>query len=156
MANVVAKSTAPLDRKTARKYNLIINKSIRKVEYNMNQELIQFPYVDDDGLVFQLRAYKDDDGEVWLVAKDVCDVLGLTNARRAIMSLDDDEKMTVTISYSQNDDGISTSGAASANGRGGARFLNVINESGLYALVFRSRKPFAKKFRKWVTSAVLP
>jgi len=40
--------------------------------------------------------------------------------------------------------------------RGGARSFNLISESGLYALVFKSRKPEAKSFRKWVTSEVLP
>ena len=41
-------------------------------------------------------------------------------------------------------------------GRGGAQKFNIINESGLYALILRSRKPEAKRFRKWVTSEVLP
>jgi prophage antirepressor-like protein len=40
--------------------------------------------------------------------------------------------------------------------RGGAQSINIVSESGVYALVFRSRKPEAKAFRKWVTSVVLP
>ncbi len=75
----------------------------------------------------------------WWVAKDVCDVLGLTNAREAIKALDDDEKSTVRIS----------------DGAGGPE-RNAINESGMYALIMRSNKPEAKRFRKWVTSEVLP
>lgn len=75
----------------------------------------------------------------WWIAKDVCDVLGLTNARKAIKALDDDEKSTVRICY----------------GAGGPE-RNAINESGMYALIMRSNKPEAKRFRKWVTSEVLP
>jgi len=78
-------------------------------------------------------------GEPWWVAKDVCDILGLSNAREAIKALDDDEKSTVRIS----------------DGAGGPE-RNVINESGVYALIMRSNKPEARRFRKWVTSEVLP
>ena len=84
------------------------------------------------------------EGEPWFVAKDVCDVLELTNSREAIKALDDDEKMTVRISDSHSGQ------------RGGAQYLNVINEPGLYALTFRSNKPEAKKFSKWVRAEVLP
>lgn len=83
-------------------------------------------------------------GEVWFVAKDVCDILELTNVTKAIKSLDDDEKMTLTQSYGHSGQ------------RGGAQFLNVINESGLYTLIFKSIKPEAKQFRRWVTHEVLP
>lgn len=78
-------------------------------------------------------------GEPWFVAKDVCDRLGLTNSRKALKSLDDDEK-GVTSSYTP----------------GGTQRVSIVNESGLYSLVFQSRKPDAKKFRKWVTMEVLP
>ena len=77
------------------------------------------------------------DGEPWFVAKDVCDVLGIKNARKAVSSLADDEKMTVTESYAQTK-------------RGGARFYNVVNEPGLYRLIFRSNKPEAEQFKHWV------
>ena len=84
------------------------------------------------------------DGEVWLVAKDVCDILGLTNPTMAIQELDDDEKMTLS-----NSEGHSGK-------RGGAQSYNVINEAGLYKLTFKSRKPAAKEFTRWVTHEVLP
>ncbi|MBR0252667.1 MAG: phage antirepressor KilAC domain-containing protein [Synergistaceae bacterium] len=83
------------------------------------------------------------DGQVWFVAKDVCDVLELTNAREAIKSLDDDERNTVRIS-----DGIQKN-------RGNPN-VNLISESGVYALVFRSNKPEAKNFARWVRKEVLP
>lgn len=84
------------------------------------------------------------DGEPWFVAKDVCDVLDIQNPTDAVKSLDDDERMTL-----DNTEGHSGK-------RGGARAYNIISESGLYALVFKSRKPEAKAFRKWVTAEVLP
>ncbi|MGJ7432348.1 phage antirepressor KilAC domain-containing protein [Akkermansia massiliensis] len=82
------------------------------------------------------------DGEPWFVAKDVCDALELrTDNLRAI--LEEDEIDTVnpyTIGVAQN----------------GGRAPLIINESGLYSLILRSRKPEAKKFKKWVTAEVLP
>lgn len=79
------------------------------------------------------------DGDPWFVAADVCAVLGVKNHRDSLMHLDDDEKGVVL-----NDT------------LGGKQQVSVVNESGLYALVLRSRKPEAKKFTKWVTSEVLP
>ena len=80
------------------------------------------------------------DGNPWFVAKDVCDTLGYVNNRDALAKhLDDDEK-----------------GVANSDTLGGMQKLTIINESGLYALVLRSRKPEARKFSKWVTSEVLP
>ena len=89
-----------------------------------------------------VRVVKDDNGEPWFVAKDVCEVLGLTNPSEALKSLDSDEKSTLR----------NSEGRAGA----GAQCFNIINESGLYALVIRSNKPNARKFRKWITSEVLP
>ena len=81
-------------------------------------------------------------GEIWFVAKDICDILELTNPTEALKALENDEKNTLRIS-----EGI--------QGRGNPN-MNVINESGLYKLTFRSNKPEAKKFTKWVTSEILP
>ena len=88
-----------------------------------------------------VRAFNQN-GEIWFIASDICKALELTNTSKAINALDDDEKMTLTNSYSHNGMGPQT--------------YNIINESGLYSLVLRSRKPEAKKFKKWVTSEVLP
>ena len=79
------------------------------------------------------------DGEPWFVAKDICGVLGLTNSRVAVGPLDEDEK-----------------GVSKVYTPSGEQEMCVINESGLYALVIRSNKPNARKFRKWITSEVLP
>lgn len=79
------------------------------------------------------------DGEIWFAAVDVCNVLGLTNTTEALRSLDDDEKLTsVLLRAGQN------------------RPVNLLNESGLYALIFKSRKESAQQFRKWVTKEVIP
>lgn len=79
------------------------------------------------------------DGNPWFVAKDLCDALELNDVRRAVEPLDDDEKLTGEILQS-----------------GQRRLMWLVNESGMYALVIRSNKPEAKKFRKWVTNEVLP
>lgn len=84
------------------------------------------------------------EGKPFFVAKDVCDVLGLTNSNKSIANLDEDEKADVTFSYT------------SSNGTVQNRKVKAINESGLYALVLRSNKPYARTFRKWITSEVLP
>ena len=78
-------------------------------------------------------------GEPWFVAKDVCDVLGMADTHTAVRALDDDEK-----------------GRQILPTLGGMQDMTVINESGLYTLIMRSNKPQAKRFRKWVTSEVLP
>ncbi|WP_298164593.1 Bro-N domain-containing protein [Novosphingobium sp.] len=77
--------------------------------------------------------------EPWFVANDLCRVLSIANARHALARLDDDEK------------GVTTSDTL-----GGVQEMNVVSESGMYALVLGSRKPEARRFRKWVTSEVLP
>ena len=77
--------------------------------------------------------------EPWFVAKDVCDVLGLSNSRQALARLDDDEKADVILNDgSQN------------------RNFSIVNEYGLYNLVLSSRKREAKKFQRWVTHEVIP
>lgn len=79
-------------------------------------------------------------GGPWFVAKDACTVLGIANTTMALRTLDADEQALNTV------EGIS---------RGNPR-VNVVNESGLYSLILKSRKPGAKAFKKWVTSEVLP
>lgn len=76
------------------------------------------------------------DNEFWFVAKDVCNILELSNPTMALENLDEDERAKFFL------------------GRQGE--ANIISESGLYALVLRSNKPEAKRFSKWVRSEVLP
>ena len=76
------------------------------------------------------------DGEIWWVAKDVCDTLGLSNVTVSLSELDDDERSKFNL--------------------GRQKDVNIISEAGLYSLVLRSRKPEAKEFKRWVTHDVLP
>ena len=87
----------------------------------------------------QMVRIVDKKNEPWFVAKDVCNILGLTNSRKAVANLDDDEK-GVTISDTP----------------GGPQSITVISESGLYKLIMRSRKPEAQAFVKWITAEILP
>lgn len=100
----------------------------------MSAEIIPFDF-EEQAVRVVIR-----DGEPWFVAVDVCRVLELENARQVVARLDDDER-----------DGVHTVDAI-----GRQQLTNVINESGLYALIFTSRKEQAKRFRKWVTAEVLP
>ena len=77
--------------------------------------------------------------EPYFMAKDVCDCLGIGNITDVMNRLDNDEKLTSIVSKS-----------------GQNRQMWFVNESGLYNLIFQSRKPQARAFRKWVTSEVLP
>jgi prophage antirepressor-like protein len=79
----------------------------------------------------------DKDGEPWFVAKDVCDVLELKNPTVAVQSLDDDEVTKLNLGGLHGE-------------------ANIVNESGLYHLIFKSRKKKAQEFRRWVTAEVLP
>lgn len=81
----------------------------------------------------------DQGGQPWFVAADVCQVLGLSNVTEALRSLDEDELASELLNTDTQ-----------------GRTMRLISESGLYALIFKSRKAVAKAFRKWVTSEVLP
>lgn len=79
------------------------------------------------------------DGEYWFVAGDVCQALEIVNVSDAVEKLDEDEKLVSSLPIS-----------------GQVRNILLVNESGLYNLIFRSRKAEAQAFRRWVTHEVLP
>jgi prophage antirepressor-like protein len=79
-------------------------------------------------------------GEPWWVLKDVCEALGLGSPHKVAERLDEDERNQIPVIDSV--------------GRG--QDTTIINESGLYSVILRSDKPEAKRFRKWITSEVLP
>jgi anti-repressor protein len=79
------------------------------------------------------------DGEPWFVASDICRILEISNNTDALKRIDEDDRTLVLIEGASN--GLP---------------VNAVNESGLYALILGSRKPDAKRFKKWVTSEVLP
>ena len=84
------------------------------------------------------------DGEAWLVGKDVAEALGYTNPRKALSDHVDEEDK-------RQGDGVTI-----RDPMGREQTPTVINESGLYSLVLSSKLPGAKRFRRWVTSEVLP
>ncbi|MCW0509479.1 BRO-N domain-containing protein [Riemerella anatipestifer] len=77
--------------------------------------------------------------EPWFCGKDLCEILEISDHKQALSRLDDDQR-----------------GWYETRTLGGKQKMIYVNESGLYELVFRSSKPEARKFRKWVTSEVLP
>lgn len=79
------------------------------------------------------------DGDPWFVAKDVCDLLDITNHRDALCRLMDSVK-----------------GVATVDTLGGPQQMAVINEAGVYKLTFSSRKPEAEGFSYYVASTILP
>ncbi len=82
----------------------------------------------------------DVNGEPWLVGKDVATALGYSDTAQAVRKhIDEEDKGVVDLTTP-----------------GGIQKITIINESGLYSLVLSSKLPGAKKFRRWVTSQVLP
>ena len=81
----------------------------------------------------------DRDGEVWFVAKDVCNILEVADYHQAVERLDDDERGRYKVPTPR-----------------GIQEMTTINEPGLYKLIFKSRKTEAKNFTRWVTHEVLP
>lgn len=80
------------------------------------------------------------EGEPWLIGKDVAEALGYANPKNAVPNhVDEEDKLSTQIEYA-----------------GQKRTVTIINESGLYSLVMGSKLPTAKRFKRWVTSEVLP
>ncbi len=100
----------------------------------MNNNLTTFDFAPGISLRSINRA-----GDPWFLVSDVCQALGISNPSQATSKLDDDER-----------------GLWNMNTRGGKQDVLIVNESGLYGLVLRSRKPVAYPFRRWVTQTVLP
>lgn len=86
-----------------------------------------------------VRILDEQDGQTWFVAADVCRVLNIADVKGAHSRLDDDEKGTRTMGTP-----------------GGPQQVVMLNEAGLYSLMLTSRKPQAKRFKRWVTHDVLP
>ncbi len=87
-----------------------------------------------------IRVMTDEQGEPLFVLKDICDALDLKNISDVASRLDED--------------GVGTTEVIDNLGR--TQKTNVVNEAGLYEVIFMSRKPEAKTFRRWVISEVLP
>lgn len=88
---------------------------------------------------FQQLTSIEIDNQIWFIAEDVAQILELKGPSEVLDILDDDERNSAEI-YRD----------------GSLKSMNLISESGLYALIFRSDTANAVKFRKWVTNQVLP
>jgi len=100
----------------------------------MNPQLIPFDF---EGR--PVRVVTDAQGEPWFVAADIAQSLEYRMASDMTRSLDDDEKGTQIVRTPSGD-----------------QEMLVINESGLYSAILRSRKPDAKRFKRWITHEVIP
>jgi prophage antirepressor-like protein len=100
---------------------------------NMENQLKIFSYAGNE-----IRTVPRD-GETWWVLRDVCEILEISNSSNVAARLDADEK-----------------GVHTADTLGGKQELTIVSESGLYSVILLSRKPDAKKFKRWVTHEVLP
>lgn len=102
----------------------------------MEKEILKFTFEGTE----EIRAIQID-GEPWFVGKDVAEILGYKKARNAISThVDEEDKKDAPIQ----------------GPLGGKQSMTIINESGLYSLILSSKLPTAKKFKRWVTSVVLP
>lgn len=93
----------------------------------------------------QFRYFKNDDGEIWFVGVDIAKILGYKNCSRDLRRHVEPEDMKVVKLSTET-----------VGNFGGNPNKVIINESGLYSLIFGSKLPEAKKFTHWVTSEVLP
>lgn len=105
----------------------------------MNNEIQKFDFKGSS-----LRTLTDKAEEPWFVAKDVCDILGMSNPSMAVTALDKDEVAQI--------DPKDYLGSENRSNQA----VNIVSEPGLYKLIMRSRKPEAKEFQRWVTHEVLP
>lgn len=108
-------------------------------ENPMNNEIQKFDFKGSS-----LRTLTDEAGGPWFVAKDVCDILGMSNPSMAVTALDKDEVAQI--------DPKDYLGSENRSNQA----VNIVSEPGLYKLIMRSRKPEAKEFQRWVTHEVLP
>lgn len=91
-----------------------------------------------------VRTLTDEQGEPWFVAKEICDILGLSNPSVAIASLDEDEIAQIDPKQYLGP------------GNRSNQAVNIISEPGLYGLVLKSRKPESHEFKRWIKHEVLP
>ncbi|MBK8963379.1 MAG: hypothetical protein IPM75_09935 [Candidatus Competibacteraceae bacterium] len=112
----------------------------------MSTALVSFNFVTHSVRVVMLN------DEPWFVAADVCAALELPNITMALKRLDEDESQVIDFSTLNSIEGRENQALSNFD----PKSINIINESGLYSLILTSRKPEAKKFKKWVTSEVLP
>ena len=101
-------------------------------------ELVLFQFQEQD-----VRTITDQDNNPWFVGKDVCEILEISKYRDMLEKMDDDEKRNIRVS-------------TKTDTLGGHQDMICLNMEGVYELIFKSDKPKAKLFRKWLKQEVLP
>lgn len=87
----------------------------------------------------ELTVLEDDDWNPWFVAKEICDILELTNVSSTVSAINEKNLRII-----------------STDTKGIKRSMAIVDETGLYKIIINSRKPKAEKFVDWITSEVLP
>lgn len=113
--------------------------NLNKPQFSALPEALPALVFDHAGHSHPIRTARDPNGQTWWVARDVCDALSITKPSRALERVNPADK-----------------GRTKLSTPGGPQDFVTVNRSGLFALVFQSRKPAAKAFQHWVTSVVLP
>jgi prophage antirepressor-like protein len=98
-----------------------------------------FKYQNEEEQMFNEISTIEIDSEIWFVATDICKALEIKDIQKALLELDSDDKQISTILIDGQD-----------------KSIVLINESGLYTLIFKSEKDTAQRFRKWITKEVIP
>lgn len=108
---------------------------LQRTEIMNTNELQSFAFAKGIAIRTTIR-----EGQPWFIASEVCAALDIINVSQAVSALDDEDRNQIRVSSSIP----------------GNPNRTIISEAGLYALVFRSNKPSAKAFRRWVMADVLP
>ena len=113
-------------------------------------EIQSFNYKNDD-LKVDINCYVDNEKEIWFRGKEIAEILGYKNTRKAIIDhVDNDDKILMDHKIRLNPSSNESLPQETT------RKCSFINESGFYSLVLSSKLPEAKIFKRWVTSKVLP
>lgn len=107
---------------------------LKQRSYNVSNELIVKQFKNQDVRVLLI------DGNPWWVARDLCGILGLVETHKALERIGKDDRNTAPVT----------------DKLGRQQETSIINEAGLYSLIFKSRREEAKTFQHWVTHEVLP
>ena len=115
----------------------------------------------NDELDVKINSYIDKENEIWFRGKDIASILGYVDTKQAIRKhVDDEDKKTIKVEKSKTfaktpkSRGVETTTLLKNNKQ--TYNCVFINESGFYSLILSSKSPSAKKFKRWVTSEVLP
>lgn len=146
-SDVANRIRSVVDKKRMEESGALANADNENVDPVAEYDTFQEPIDDDENDIISfvsdefgmIRIVKIE-GEPWFVGKDIATVLGYKNPQEAVRThVDTDDK-----------------GVSEILTPGGRQSVPVINESGLYSLILSSKLPTAKRFKKWVTSEVLP